>query len=268
MQRLGEGMVSDSVAYILRRAPRAPTIGIVLGSGLGDFVDDLKDRIEIPTKDIPHYPRSTVEGHKGLLVFASINGRQILAFQGRVHFYESNSIEAVLYPIRIAHLLGVKVILITNAAGAVNRSFAPGDLMVITDQMNLTNLHPTSNSHKERMGKPLYDSSLIKRALSIAEASGISVRSGVYVGLKGPSYETASEVEMIYRMGGDAVGMSTVLEVSLASQLGMDVLGISCITNLGTGIGANKLSHAEVTEVGNRVKKTFATLVSSAIAQI
>ena len=263
-----EERVRESVSFIREHTTSSPQIAIVLGSGLGDFADALPAGTTISTRDIPHYPRSSVEGHKGRLLFSSVHDKDILAFQGRVHFYESNSIETVLYPIKVAHGLGVSVLLVTNAAGGVNRSFAAGDLMIITDQINCTGLSSISNRDKKNQGSPLYSSRLVTIASDVAEKEGISVRKGVYLGLKGPSYETASEVEMVHRIGGDAVGMSTVLEVSLASELGMEVLGISCITNLGTGIGRNKLSHTEVTEVGNRVKKTFARLVSSVLGRI
>ena len=263
-----DNQIKESVEYIRRHAPRAPRIGIILGSGLGDFVDSIQDRIEIRANDIPHYPRSTVEGHKGKLVFTSLAKRDLLAFQGRVHLYESGSPETVLYPIRVAYEIGVKVLIITNAAGAVNRSFSAGELMIITDHLNLTSERPTIQTKGKNQYYSPYSYRLIQKALAAGAETGIVLRSGVYAGLKGPSYETAVEIEMINRLGADAVGMSTVLEASLASELGMEVLGISCITNLGTGIGMNKLSHSEVTEVGNRVKKTFASLITCIISLI
>ena len=263
-----EDLVGESAAYIRRHAPSAPTLGIILGSGLGEFVETIPDRTEIDTHDIPHYPRSTVEGHKGRLVFTTLGGKDLVAFQGRVHFYECNSLETVLYPIRVAHQLGIRTLIVTNAAGGVNRSFSAGDLMIITDHLNLTNLSPGRVQTRETAYHPPYANRFIQKALTAATEGGILVKSGVYVGLRGPSYETAGEIEMISRIGGDAVGMSTVLEVILAAGLGMEVLGISCITNLATGIGINKLSHAEVTEVGNRVKETFARLIASTISMV
>lgn len=265
---LNDEHIQDSVSFIREHTSSSPRIGVILGSGLGDFVDSLSPTVTVSTADIPHYPRSSVEGHKGQLIFASIGDKEILAFQGRVHFYESGNVHAVLYPIHVAHGLGVKTLIVTNAAGGVNRAFSPSDLMLITDQINLTDRIPSSNPDRKSISKELYSKRLTDRTYSIAEANGIALQSGVYVGLKGPSYETAAEIEMIRRIGGDAVGMSTVLEVSRAAQLEMEVLGITCITNLGTGIGKDKLSHAEVTEVGNRVRKTFATLVSSIINAI
>jgi purine-nucleoside phosphorylase len=257
--------LANSLSYIRDRVSSRPEVAIVLGSGLGDFADALPGAIALSTADIPHYPKSSVEGHKGRLIFASIAGREILAFQGRVHFYESHSVETVLYPIRVAELLGVKTIVLTNAAGGINRSFIPGDLMLIADHINFTSETVPSKKGELQRGNSVYASRLLTLASTKAEGLGIPLRSGVYVGLKGPSYETATEIEMLGRLGGDAVGMSTVLESSFAASLGMDVLGISCITNLGTGIGSTKLSHAEVTEVGNRVKKSFARLLMAII---
>lgn len=262
---MNDSLIKESVAYIREQTKLAPTIAIVLGSGLGDFADALPSKTAISTSDIPHYPLSTVEGHKGKLVFALLGGKPILAFQGRIHFYESNNLEPVLYPIRVAHQLGIKTLIVTNAAGGINRTFNAGDLMILTDQINFTLQRLVNFSRNAGVAHRIYSPSLIMKAEQAAAANGITVCKGVYVGLKGPSYETASEVEMFSRMGADAVGMSTVFESSLAASLGMEVLGISCITNLGTGITPEKLSHAEVTEVGNRVKKTFAMLVSSTI---
>ncbi len=252
----------ETLHYIREHVKATPTVGLILGSGLGDFADSLRASTSLLTSDIPHYPPSSVEGHKGRLVFASVSGKEVLAFQGRVHLYESNSVESVLYPIYVAHRLGVETLLITNAAGGVNRSFAPGDLMVITDQINLTGEHITETQRAKPQRSSLYSNVLSLKAFSVAEAVGLTLKAGVYVGMKGPSYETAAEVEMVQRIGGDAVGMSTVLEASLAGAIGMEVLGISCITNPGTGISTNKLSHTEVTEVGNRVKSSFALLLT------
>lgn len=259
--------VDISVAYLREHITLKPEIALVLGSGLGDFADSVDGRTSIPSTDIPHYPRSTVEGHKGHLVFGIMKNKPLLAFQGRIHFYESNNLDTVLYPIRTAHALGVKTLIVTNAAGGVNRSFAPGDLMLITDQVNLTfesRRFGSSNGSKISF----YDPTLGEKAREAAQQWNIALKQGVYVGVKGPSYETAAEVEMIRRIGGDAVGMSTIFEVALASSLGMRVLGISCITNLATGIGNQKLSHAEVTEVGNRVKTTFGNLLKSIIEML
>lgn len=267
---MSDSTLEQSVNYIRKHTSLAPEIGLILGSGLGDFADGLPHRIAISTADIPNYPVSTVEGHKGKLVFAILNKKPILALQGRTHFYESRSLETVLYPIRVANALGIRTLVITNAAGGINRTLNAGDLMILTDHINLT-LEPWSPQRPasdKAVGGTVYSMNLIRKAEEAASANGISVKKGVYVGLKGPTYETAAEVEMLARIGADAVGMSTVFEASLAFSMGIEVLGISCITNLATGIGTSKLSHAEVTEVGNRVKKVFTKLVSAIIDRI
>lgn len=259
--------IEESVQYIRSITGASPKAGIILGSGLGDFADGLEQVARIPTGDIPHYPKSTVQGHKGFLVFAKLDGIDILAFQGRKHFYESGSLDTVLFPVLVAHSMGIRTLLITNAAGGINRTFVPGDLMILGDQINLTFEH-TPAWFPESNRAPVYSSRLINLAEKAARDNGILVKKGVYVGLKGPTYETASEIQMLSRLGADAVGMSTVFEASLASRLSMDVLGISCITNLGTGISPTRLSHHEVTEVGNTVKHTFARLVASTLRML
>lgn len=259
--------ITDAVSYIREHGGRDSDIGIILGSGLGGLADSLPSSNTISTSAIPHYPRSTVEGHRGKLVFADLAGKRVLAFQGRVHFYESLSVAATLFPLHVAHALGVKTLIVTNAAGGINRSFVPGDLMLITGQINMTGLS-VPNAAGNHPPLPFYSERLIAVARSVAESSGIPLKSGAYVGLKGPTYETAAEVEMLFRLGADAAGMSTVLEVDLASHLGMDVLGISCITNLATGISPSRLSHKEVTEVGNRVKGRFTDLVKGIIGKL
>lgn len=254
----------ESVNFIRGKTSLRPTVGLVLGSGLGDFADTLPGSSAIAAASIPHYPASTVEGHRGRLVFSTVpSGPVTLAFQGRVHFYESRDINTVIFPIRLAHALGVRTLIVTNAAGGINREFAPGDLMLISDQLNLTwanTLRTTTGSMQT--GSFLYDPALRARTIDLAASLGIRLRAGVYAGVKGPSYETAAEVEMIRRLGGDVVGMSTVLEAHLASALGMRVLGITCITNKATGIGEAKLNHQEVTEVANRVRHDFARLLT------
>jgi purine-nucleoside phosphorylase len=264
-----EEQVASSIAHIRSHTQVKPRTALILGSGLGDFADRLPNRTMLATFDIPHYPRATVEGHKGKLVFATLGDHPLLAFQGRIHFYESNNIDAVLYPIYLAYHLGISTLIVTNAAGGVNRTLLPGDLMIITDQINLTTLTAQHNeSERTMLHVPMYSPTLIEKVRAAASEHGIAVKSGVYAGMQGPSYETAAEIEMVHRIGGDAVGMSTVLEVALASSLGMEVLGISCITNYATGRSPTKLHHEEVTEVANRVKKNFSALLSTVILSL
>jgi purine-nucleoside phosphorylase len=259
-----ESRVKESVEFIREQSPLRPKIALILGSGLGEFADLLTDKIVIPTSTIPHYPQSTVEGHKGNLVLGKLQHITLLAFQGRVHFYETGKLETILYPIRVAHGLHIKKMIVTNAAGGVNTSFIPGDLMLIEDQINLTFEHLGEAMQPTRKCD-LYDLEIRKIIDQAAREKNIPIKKGVYCGIKGPSYETAAEVAMLRKFGADAVGMSTVNEVSLASVLGMKIGGISCITNLSTGILDQKLSHAEVTEIADKVKGSFSSLLQGII---
>lgn len=260
----------ETLAYLHRHIDQPPSIAIILGSGLGEFGNRLRDKIVVPTESIPHYPRLTVEGHRGKLIFGKIGNVQVLTFQGRIHFYESNDLAQVLFPIQVASGIGIKTLLVTNAAGGINRQFRPGDFMLITDQINLSfelPLLPKQFQHKrnQHSRSQVYNSRIQGIIAAVAAEKSIPLRRGVYCGVKGPSYETAAEIEMIRKIGGDAVGMSTVNEVSLAKHLGMRVAGISCITNLATGMASVPLSHAEVTEVANKVKKRFEVLIREII---
>ena len=268
MTAFTEESAAESVRYIREHIATTPSVGVILGSGLGDFADSLQETIALDSSFIPHYPTSTVQDHKGRLVFGKIARSYVMIFQGRVHFYEANSLDAVLQPIRIAQRLGVEVLIVTNAAGAVERHLQPGNLMVIIDQINLTGETFSFPQNKRQERFVLYSARLIDQALQEGQRLGISLKKGVYAGVKGPSYETAAEIEMIHRIGGDAVGMSTVLEASVAARLGIEVLGISVITNLGTGIGRNKLNHAEVTDVAKRIKNDFRRLLLGIIRSL
>lgn len=254
--------------YLRQRIEWRPRVGLVLGSGLGTIADSFDRPVGIETSEIPGYPRGTVPGHRGRLVFARYKGVPVVAFQGRVHFYECNDVSSVLLPIRIAYLLGVQTLLVTNAAGGINRRYAAGDLMLITDQINLTGeIIPRYRDQVERT-YPIYSKDLIQVIAEVAEGLSVKLWQGVYAGVKGPSYETAAEVEMIHRLGGDAVGMSTVLETSLAGSLGMRVAGISCITNRATGTGSGPLSHDEVTAAADHAREDFSKLVHAVIGRL
>ncbi|MFA6456524.1 MAG: purine-nucleoside phosphorylase [Bacteroidota bacterium] len=272
---MNKNTLQESVTFCKSKIAIQPAIAVVLGSGLGDFADLIKDPVIIPTSQIPHYPVSTVQGHAGKIIFGSIelNGKTsvpLIVFQGRVHLYESNDVQKVIYPIRVADALGAQKVIITNAAGGINRQFDSGTLMFIRDYINLTGEHPLVGADGSttiagtRNGLPM-DPTLLEKAKSIAVKNGIATKEGVYCWTKGPTYETAAEIRMMATMGADAVGMSTVPEIIAAHHLGMKVVGISCITNMATGISATKLSHDEVTETANRVKKDFTRLVSEII---
>lgn len=243
-----------------------PEIGIVLGSGLGDLADTYCE-FAIPYDKIPGFAKSTVEGHKGQLVFAQINKRNVVMMQGRNHFYEGHSMQDVTYPIKVMKKLGVKTVIITNAAGAINKSFRPGDLMVITDHINLMGTNPLIGPNDPDLGIRFPDMSEVynKNLIKIVDAAGrllkIDLKHGVYVATTGPSYETPAEIKMARFMGGDAAGMSTVPEAIVANYCGMKVIGISCISNFATGISSKKLSHEEVIETTEKVKAKFKELV-------
>lgn len=267
--------LKTSVTYLQSKIKEKPLIAVVLGSGLGDFAQQIKDPISIPTAEIPNYPVSTVHGHAGKIIFGTIenNGKksaQLIVFQGRVHLYESNDVGKVVFPICIAQALGAEKLIVTNAAGGINRQFDAGTLMFINDYINLTGENPLigkNESIRNEIARNVYslDKELLSKAKEIARTNGILTKEGIYCWTKGPTYETAAEIRMMAQMGVDAVGMSTVPEIIMANSLGMKVLGISCITNMATGISATKLSHDEVTETANRVKNDFTTLVSEII---
>jgi len=263
--------VEESVKYIRKVINNfQPEIAIILGSGLGDIAEEFENKIKIKTSDIPNYPHPTVEGHAGNLVFGEINNANVLGFQGRIHFYESGKIEKVVYPVVVAYELGVKILIITNASGGLNKNFKPGDLMVIADHINFMFLNPLKifSPNINRFNKPAYDENLKKLAIETGIELKLPIREGIYCGVRGPNYETPAEVNMLRKIGADAVGMSTVPEVITANYLGMKVLGISCITNYAAGISPTKLSHEEVTEAAQKVKNEFSLLIKEIIRKI
>lgn len=252
----------------------APEIALVLGSGLGSLADHFEDRIAIPYADIPNFPVSTVEGHAGQLVFGTLHGRSLVAMQGRFHFYEGWSQLEVTFPMRVFKILGCKAMIVTNSSGGINPDFEAGDLMLITDHLNLTGQNPLIGPNDKRFGPRFpdmteaYDVQLREQALEAARGLSIGLRKGIYCGLQGPTYETPAEIRMLRRLGGDAVGMSTVPEVIVANHSGIRVLGISCITNLAAGISAHKLTHEEVTTNAALAREKFVELVTQIIADV
>lgn len=244
-----------------------PEIAIILGSGLGDFAEKING-IKINFSDIPGFAASSVTGHAGKLVIGELYGKQILAMQGRFHFYEGHSLEKVVYPIRIMKLLGIKKLIVTNAAGGVNTDYKPGDLMIINDHINFIGTNPLIGKNYDEFGarfpdmSKAYNPELIKLANKCGKELGIKLQNGVYAALTGPSYETPAEIRMLRLLGADAVGMSTVPEVITANHAGMEVLGISCITNMACGILDQPLNHEEVIETSNMAKESFINLIS------
>ena len=264
-------MLQDTLDYIEEFTDGfQPEIGIILGSGLGSIADEFCE-YSIPYAHIPGFISSTVDGHSGKLVFANISGRNVVMMQGRNHFYEGYSMQEITYPIKVMKSMGVKTVILTNAAGAVNKSFRPGDLMVITDHINFMGANPLVGANEEKFGtrfpdmSEIYNKNLIKLTDAIGKMLKINLRHGVYMATSGPSYETPAEISMARNWGADAVGMSTVPEAIVANYCGMKVVGISCITNFASGISSKKLSHEEVIETANNIKAQFRELVLALI---
>ena len=251
-----------------------PRIALVLGSGLGGFADDLEESVSIPYEDIPGFVRSTAQGHAGRLVVGKIDSVPVLAMQGRVHYYEGYSLEEVTFPVRTFGLLGVKTLVLTNAAGGINVQLTQGALMVLSDHVNLMGVNPLRGPNDERFGprfpdmSAVYSPELQELVIEEARAIGAEVRRGIYGGLSGPSYETPAEIHLLRALGADAVGMSTVPEAIVARHMGLEVLGISCITNMAAGISDEPINHEEVMATGDRVRETFAELLRRVIGAI
>lgn len=270
LQRAYARPFRESSEFIARRfGNKRHDIALVLGSGLGGFTKHLTEREILSTTGIPDYPRSTVPGHSGEIVSASVANKRVLVFGGRVHYYESASTVNAAVTAIVAHELGIPKILLTNAAGILNEAFNPGDLMLIKDHLNLTFRNILSDMHFPVTNiNPIYSEDLARLAYTAAEKSGVTLKSGSYIGLTGPSYETPAEVRYYRNLGGDAVGMSTVHEAMYAKAVGIHVAGISCLTNYSTGITSQTLSHAEVTEIGAMVDEKFSRLLTRFIELI
>ena len=265
----------QSAADVIRaRSERIPDIAVVLGSGLGPFASTLEDATSIGFQDIPHWPVSSVIGHEGRLAIGTTAGRPVVALAGRAHYYEGHDLRTVTFATRVLGVLGVRVLILTNAAGGVNTGFSAGDLMVIEDHINLLGCNPLLGPNEERFGvrfpdlTTVYSPRLRGIAAATATALGVELRRGVYVACHGPSYETPAEVRYLRIIGADAVGMSTVPEAIVARHMGIEVLGISCITNLAAGVLPKPLNHEEVLETANRVRGRFTALLEGIIARL
>jgi purine-nucleoside phosphorylase len=248
--------LDDCVFAVRKRVAVEPRIGVVLGSGLGAFADTLDGRIAIPYRDLPHMADSSVAGHPGNLCFGRVEGVSVVCMQGRLHLYEGHSVDKVVHGVRVMARLGARTVFMTNAAGSLRADWSPGDLMLITDHLNLTGVSPLLGPNDESIGPRFpdmvgaYDGELANELLSVAGQAGIALREGVYAGLLGPQYETPAEVRMLRGLGADAVGMSTVLEVIALRHMGVRVCALSCITNLAAGIAMHPLEHSEVEAMG------------------
>ncbi|MGO3732194.1 MAG: purine-nucleoside phosphorylase [Vagococcus sp.] len=265
--------LKQTAQVIQSKGVKSIDFGLILGSGLGELADEITDRVVIPYEEIPNFPVSTVVGHAGQLVYGTLAGKKVLAMQGRFHYYEGHTMETVTFPVRVMKALGADSLVVTNAAGGCNTSFSPGDLMLITDQINFTGDNPLMGINEDDLGprfpdmSEAYDKEYGDVAKKVANDLKITLQKGVYMGFSGPTYETPAEVRMARLLGADAVGMSTVPEVIVANHMSMRVLGITCVTNLAAGMQAN-LNHEEVVETTERVKADFKELVKQTLERI
>lgn len=269
--------IESACDTILARITIKPEIGLILGSGLGALADEVEESVVIPTHEIPFWPQSTVLGHKGQLVFGNLKGKNVVVLQGRTHFYEGHSISRIGLPVRVMQLLGVTTLVITNAAGGINQEFEPGDLMLLTDHISLFTMggqNPLCGPNLDQFGprfpdmSEVYDKKLIKLALEISKAHDLDCKTGIYVCLSGPSFETPADIRFLKTIGADAVGMSTVPEAIVARHGGMRVLGISGISNKVDKDGVNIASHEEVLEAGKILVPKLVTLIKGILPSI
>lgn len=271
---LTQGMIQEAADYIRSKSGVAPKIGLILGSGLGVLADHIEEAVSIAYKDIPYFPQSTVEGHAGELLIGKVQGTPVVLMKGRFHMYEGYGPELTAFPVRVMKALGVAKLLVTNAAGGINTSYKPGDLMLISDHINMTGRNPLAGPNDAEQGprfpdmSEAYNRKLREIAKQVAKEKEVPLQEGVYVGLLGPSYETPAEIRMFRTLGADAVGMSTVSEVIVARHAGIEVLGISCISNMAAGILDQPLSHEEVIETTDRVREKFLNLVLGIIPKL
>jgi purine-nucleoside phosphorylase len=272
-----QGMITkiyEAVKYIQSYYMHQPTVGVVLGSGLGSFQTNMNVEQEIDYNDIPHFPVNTVEGHEGKLIFGELNGRKIVAMSGRFHYYEGYTNKEVVFPIRVMKFLGIKTLLISNAAGGLNHLHQIGDLMFINDHISLFSENPLVGINDENIGPRFpdmsepYKSELIEKALDIAAKNNITAHQGVYAGVTGPTFETRAEYRMLGLLGADAVGMSTVAETIAAAHMGIDVFGVSVITDLGHPDNISKITHEEVLKAARESEPKLACIFSALIAQL
>lgn len=266
--------ILEASKFIESKISKKPEIGMILGSGLGVLGDKIENPTIVKYEEIPYFPKSTVAGHKGQLVIGELEGKVVIAMQGRFHYYEGYDINDVVFPVRVMKQLGIEKMIVTNAAGGSNVSFVPGDLMLITDHINFASNNPLIGKNYDELGarfpdmSKAYDREFFELARSSAMEMGLSLKEGTYMWLTGPTYETPAEIRMAQVLGADAVGMSTVPEVIAAVHMGIRVLGISCITNMAAGILDQPLAHEEVIETTERVKDNFVKLLKSIISKM
>jgi len=266
--------LQETVSFLNKKLNFQPEIGLVLGSGLSAFADTVAEPTVLPYSEIPNFVKVTVKGHKGRFVTGKVSGKEVAILQGRFHYYEGFSMEEVTFPARVLARLGCKLVILTNAAGGVNTSFTPGDLMIIKDHINMMGVNPLRGKNDERLGPRFPDMTYVYKKeyrdilKKVAKDNDIDIKEGVYCAMMGPTYETPAEIKMIRTIGGDAAGMSTVPEAIVLRHMGVDVAGISCITNMAAGILDQELTHEEVTEIASKVKDKFIHLLTEFIKEV
>lgn len=265
--------VQETVSYIKSQTQFSPEYGVILGSGLGGFTDDIEIEYTLPYSDIPNFPVSTVQGHKGALVFGTIGDKKVMAMQGRFHYYEGYDMKEVTFPVRVMKYLGVEKLIVSNASGGVNDNYEVGTIVLIKDHINMMPEHPLNGKNDERFGPRFvnmsdpYSLNMILKAKEIAKALSITVHDGIYLGLQGPTFETLAEYKMVKILGADCVGMSTVPEVIVARHMEMETFGLSVITDMGNEDNIETVSHAEVLEAAKKAEPHVRNLIKELIKQ-
>ncbi len=267
-------IINEACTYIKGKIDIDPEIGLILGSGLGSLANEIESKTIVKYEEIPNFPVSTVEGHEGQLVIGTLEGKKVIAMQGRFHFYEGYTMQEVTFPVRIMKELGVKMLLVTNACGGMDPNLYPGALMFIEDHINFTGANPLIGPNDNKLGtrfpdmSTAYDKDLIELGKKVGEKLEIKTEKGVYLSINGPNYMSAAELRMLRRIGGDTVGMSTVPEVIVARHAGLKVLGISCVTDMAIADELEPLKHSEVVEVANRTRPKFIRLVKGILQEV
>jgi len=266
--------IQETALFLQKKINRRPEIGIILGTGLGNLATQITEKEEIPYSEIPHFPISTVEGHSGKLIIGKLGNREVMAMQGRFHFYEGYGMKEVTFPVRVMYAFGVRTLFLSNASGGINQDFKIGDLMIINDHINLFPEHPLRGKNYDELGprfpdmSEAYDKNLIIKAKAIAKANNINVREGIYIGTQGPTFETPAEYRYFSNIGGDAVGMSTVPEVIVARHAGMRCFAISIITDLGVQGKIVEVTHQEVQKIADSVQPYMTLIMKELINQL
>jgi purine-nucleoside phosphorylase len=264
-------LVQETVSFIKEKTNFTPEYGVILGSGLGSFTDDIEVEFTLPYSEIPNFPVSTVQGHKGALVFGTIGNKKVVAMQGRFHYYEGYSMQEVTFPVRVMKYLGVEKLIVSNASGGVNPIYKVGDVVIINDHINMMPEHPLRGKNEDRFGPRFvnmsepYSKNMISKAKELAQKMNIEVKEGIYLGLQGPTFETLSEYRMVKKLGADCVGMSTVPEVIVARHMNMECFGLSIITDMGDEDNIETVSHDEVLEAAKKAEPKVRSLIKELI---